>query len=59
MIMVDGFVKNIIGGTISDAFLNNPDIGNKWLGVTGSYSGSVSYAGYSIDVVLLNLSEKD
>jgi dTDP-4-dehydrorhamnose 3,5-epimerase len=38
---------------------NDPSIGIKWPGVVGSYSGSASAAGYSIDGVPLNLSEKD
>ena len=38
---------------------NDPEIGIVWPGVVGSYSGSASAAGYSIDGVPLNLSEKD
>lgn len=38
---------------------NDPGIGIEWPGVVGSYSGSASSAGYSIDGVSLNLSEKD
>ena len=38
---------------------NDPDIGIKWPGVTGSYSGSASAAGYYLDGVPLTLSDKD
>ena len=38
---------------------NDPSIGITWPGVVGSYSGSASAAGYSLDGVPLNLSEKD
>ena len=38
---------------------NDPEIGIKWPGVVGSYLGSASAAGYSIDGVPLKLSEKD
>ena len=38
---------------------NDPSIGIVWPGVVGSYSGSASAAGYSLDGVQLNLSDKD
>ena len=38
---------------------NDPSIGIVWPGVVGSYSGSASAAGYSLDNIPLNLSEKD
>jgi len=38
---------------------NDPEIGIVWPGVVGSYSGSASGEGYSIDGFPLNLSEKD
>ena len=38
---------------------NDPEIGIRWPGVIGDYSGSASAVGYSIDGVPLNLSEKD
>ena len=38
---------------------NNPSIGIVWPGVVGSYSGSASASGYSIDGVPLRLSDKD
>ncbi len=38
---------------------NDPEIGIVWPRVVGTYSGSDSAAGYSIDGVPLNLSEKD
>ena len=38
---------------------NDPSIGIVWPGVIGSYSGSASALGYSIDGVPLNLSERD
>ena len=38
---------------------NDPSIGIVWPGVVGSYSGSASAAGYSLDDIPLNLSEKD
>ena len=38
---------------------NDPSIGIIWPGVVGSYPGSASAAGYSLDGVQLNLSEKD
>ena len=38
---------------------NDPSIGIIWPGVVGSYSGSASAAGYSLDSIPLNLSDKD
>ena len=38
---------------------NDPDIGIEWPGVEGSYNGTASAEGYSIDGVALNLSDKD
>lgn len=38
---------------------NDPESGIVWPGVVGSYSGSASAVGYSIDGVPLNLSEKN
>ena len=38
---------------------NDPSIGIIWPGVVGSYSGSVSAAGYSLNGIPLNLSDKD
>ena len=38
---------------------NDPSIGIVWPGVVGTFSGSASAAGYSLDGVPLNLSEKD
>ena len=37
---------------------NDPSIGINWPDIVGSYSGSASADGYSIDGVPLNLSEK-
>lgn len=38
---------------------NDPEIGIRWPKLEGSYSGSASGAGYTVDGVALNLSEKD
>lgn len=38
---------------------NDPDIGIQWCGVTGSYSGSASAAGYSLDGTPLMLNDRD
>lgn len=38
---------------------NDPAIGVKWPGVVGEYRGSASAAGYTLDGMPLNLSEKD
>ena len=38
---------------------NDPEIGIEWPGVVGSYPGSASATGYSIDGVPLKLSDKD
>lgn len=38
---------------------NDPEIGIVWPGVKGTYSGTASAEGYSLDGVKLNLSEKD
>lgn len=38
---------------------NDPDIGIRWPGVEGTYRGSASAEGYTLDGVPLNLSEKD
>ena len=39
---------------------NDPDIGIRWPGVTGTYDGTASAAGYALpDGTPLNLSEKD
>ena len=38
---------------------NDPAIGVKWPGVAGEYRGSASAAGYTLDGMPLNLSEKD
>lgn len=38
---------------------NDPAIGVKWPGVVGEYHGSASAAGYTLDGMPLNLSEKD
>ncbi len=38
---------------------NDPEIGIDWPGVAGAYPGSADSAGYTMDGVPLNLSEKD
>ena len=38
---------------------NDPEIGIQWPKLTGSYNGTASTAGYTVDGVPLNLSEKD
>ena len=38
---------------------NDPDIGIRWPGVSGTYSGSASPEGYTLNSFPLNLSEKD
>ncbi len=38
---------------------NDPDIGIEWPKITGDYQGTADSAGYSVDGVPLNLSEKD
>ncbi len=38
---------------------NDPEIGINWPGITGSYQGSASAQGYSLDGCSLNLSDKD
>ena len=38
---------------------NDPSIGIEWPGVVGTYSGSASATGYTLDGLQLNLSEKD
>ena len=38
---------------------NDPEIGIKWPRLTGEYKGSADSAGYSVDGIALNLSEKD
>ena len=38
---------------------NDPEIGIQWPKLTGEYQGSASAAGYTVDGVPLNLSEKD
>ena len=38
---------------------NDPEIGIEWPKLMGSYSGTASAAGYTVDGVPLNLSEKD
>lgn len=52
----DGFFHPNDGGGMA---WNDPEIGIKWLGIVGVYSGSASAEGYSFDGVPLNLSEKD
>ncbi len=38
---------------------NDPEIGIEWPGVTGSYQGTASAQGYTLDGCCLNLSDKD
>ena len=38
---------------------NDPEIGIKWPQLEGSYAGSASASGYSLDGIPLNLSDKD
>lgn len=42
-----------------DLAWNDPEIGIQWLRVKGSYQGTASAEGYSVDGVALNLSDKD
>ena len=38
---------------------NDPEIGIEWPGVNGEYRGTASAEGYTVDGVVLNLSDKD